>query len=160
MRLVNTRKKKMQIKKLLAAGALATLMAGSTIAFAADLNTYPSPFVTSAGVNTLVVVGATAAPSDVVGAIDLATRLGGEVTTSKTVKGTTAALSVTGEGKAVATTNTKVYLDNALGKSGLRTTMTKDDLPNLLKSGVLQDTDAATTHNYQQFIYLTPGDNT
>ena len=45
----------MQIKKLLAAGALATLMAGSTIAFAADLNTYPTPFVTS---ETLVPVWA------------------------------------------------------------------------------------------------------
>ena len=144
----------MQIKKLLAAGALATLMAGSTIAFAADMNTYPSPFVTSAGVDTLVVVGATAAPSDVVGAIDLATRLGGEVTTEKTIKGTTAALSVSGEGKGVATTNTKVYLNDSLGKSGLRTTMTKDDLPTLLKSGSVSDSDG--THNYQQLIYITP----
>ncbi|MDI6721593.1 MAG: hypothetical protein QMD85_04330, partial [Candidatus Aenigmarchaeota archaeon] len=147
----------MQFKKVLAAGALATMMFGSTLAFAQLLDKYPAPFVSGSEIPTLVVVGSNAAPSDVVGAIDLAVRLGGEVTTLVTTKGTTGGVTVTGEGKAVATTNTKLFLDDTLGKSGLRTTMTKDDLPTLLANGILSDADASTTHKYQQFIYLTPG---
>ena len=147
----------MQLKKIVAAGAMAALMIGATIGFAATLADYPSPFVATTGMTSLVVVGAAAAPSDVVGAIDLATRLGGEVTTDYICAGTSGGVTVAGEGKAVATTNTKLYLNDDLGKTGARSTMTRDDLPTILANGVLQDTDASTTHNYQQFIYLTPG---
>lgn len=150
----------MQYKKILAAGALAALMVGSSVAFAATLADYPSPFVTTDGMQGLVVVGAVAAPSDVVGAIDVATRLGGEVTTDYICAGATGTVTVSGEGKEVATTNTKLFLGDSLGKSGVRTTMTKDDLPTILANGVLEDTDASTTHNFQQFIYLTPYDTT
>src|SRR3989344_1198259 len=146
----------MQFKKVLAAGALATMMLGSTVAFA-QLDKYPAPFVSGSEIPTLVVVGATAAPADVVGAVDLAVRLGGEVTQSVSVSGTLAGVSVSGEGKGVSTTNTKLFLDDTLGKSGLRSTMTKDDMPTLLASGIMSDADASTTHKYQQFIYLTPG---
>jgi len=146
----------MQYKKILAAGAMAALMVGASVGFAATLADFPSPFVTTDGMQSLVVVGAAAAPSDVVGAVDVATRLGGEVTTDYTCPGATGVKSVTGEGKEVATTNTKIYLDDNLGKTGARTTMTKDDLATLLANGILEDTDASTTHNYQQFIYLTP----
>jgi hypothetical protein len=146
----------MQYKKILAAGALAALMVGSSVAFAATLADYPSPFVTSDGMQSLVVVGAVAAPSDVVGAVDVATRLGGEVTTDYICAGATGTVTVSGEGKEISTTNTKLYLADNLGKSGVRTTMTKDDLPTILANGVLEDTDASTTHNFQQFIYLTP----
>ena len=149
----------MQFKKILAAGALATMMLGSTVAFA-QLDKYPAPFVSGSEIPTLVVVGATAAPADVVGAVDLSVRLGGEVTTLVKTSGVTGATSVSGEGKAVATTNTKLFLDDSLGKSGLRSTMTKDDLPTLLATGSLNDADASTTHKYQQFIYLTPGSTT
>lgn len=145
----------MQFKKLVAAGSLSLLMAGSTVAFAA-LSDFPAPFVTSDGVQSFVVVGATAAPSDVVGAVDLAARLGGEVTTDVSVSGAAAGFSISGEGREVATTNTKLYLDDSLGKSGARSTMTKDDLPTLLATEKIEDADAGTTHNYQQFIYLTP----
>jgi hypothetical protein len=146
----------MQFKKIVAAGAMAAIMIGATVGFAATMADFPSPFVTSAGVQSLVVVGAAAAPSDVVGAIDIATRLGGEVTTDYICAGTSGGVTVAGEGRAVATTNTKIYLGDNLGKTGLRSTMTKDDLPTILANGVLTDSDASTTHNYQQFIYLTP----
>lgn len=145
----------MQFKKLVAAGTLAALMIGSSVSFAA-LSDFPRPFVTSDGVQSFVVVGAAAAPSDVVGAVDIAARLGGSVTTDVTVAGGAAGFSISGEGREVATTNTKLYLDDSLGKSGVRSTMTKDDLPKLLKTGTLDDSDGGTTHNYQQFIYLTP----
>lgn len=126
-------------------------MAGSTLAFA-QLDRYPAPFVTSAGPDTLVVVGAAAAPSDVVGAVDLAARLGGEVTTDVPVPGTVGLATVVGEGKSVHTANEKVYLDNNLKKTGLRTSMSDTDLPNLLKSGTVSDSDAGTTYDYDQFI--------
>ncbi len=145
----------MQFKKLVAAGTLGVLMAGSSVAFAA-LSDFPEPFVTSSGVQSFVVVGAAAAPSDVVGAVDLAARLGGEVTTDVTISGASVGFNIDGEGREVATTNTKLYLDDSLGKSGVRTTMTREDLPTLLATEALEDTDASTTHNYQQFIYLTP----
>src|SRR3989344_4887160 len=146
----------MQFKKLVAAGTLAALMVGSSVSFAA-LSDFPRPFVTGDGVQSFVVVGAAAAPSDVVGAVDIAARLGGSVTTDVSVPGASAGFSIEGgDGKEVATTNTKLYLDDSLGKSGVRSTMTKDDLPTLLKTEKLEDTDGSTTHNYQQFIYLTP----
>lgn len=147
----------MQLKKIVAAGAMGLLMAGSSLAFAANLGDYPAPFVTSAGVQSLVVVGASASPQDVVGAVDLAARLGGSVTQDVKVSGTSAGVSVSGEGRELSTSSTKIYLDDKLGKTGLRTTLTKDDLPTLLKSSSIQDTNSSTTSNFQQFIYLTPG---
>src|SRR3989338_4477652 len=69
-------------------------------------------------------------------------------------------IDTSGEGKQSWTTNTKVFDDDALGKTGLRTTMTKDDLPTTLATGSFSDSDGSLTTNYQQFIYLTPGDNT
>lgn len=143
----------MQWKNIIAAGSLSFLMAGSTLAFA-QLDKYPAPFVTSSGPNTLVVVGAAAAPMDVVGAVDVAARLGGEVTTDVTVPGASVEGTVSGEGKTVSTSTTHVFLNNTLGKTGLRTTMTKDDLPTLLAKGSFDDADG--THKYDQFIDLTP----
>ncbi|MBI5332617.1 MAG: S-layer protein [Candidatus Aenigmarchaeota archaeon] len=152
----------MQIKKALVAGALGVLMAGSTVAFATtSLSDYPKPFVDGTSVNTLMVVGASALPSDVVGAVDVAARLGGVPVSKETVKcpGSTAVGTVDGEGKAVATTNTKLYLKDHLGKSGVRSTMTADDLATLLKKGTFQDSNGNQA-NYKQYIYLTPGDGT
>jgi len=149
----------MQLRKIVTAGALATVMVGSSIAFAATLGDYPKPFVTADGApDFLVVVGKTAATDDVVGAVDLATRLGGETGVTKTVGATAGGASVSGEGKLVATTNTKTFLDDDLGKTGLRNTMTKDDLSTLLATATLTDSDVSINSIYQQFIYLTPGD--
>ena len=141
----------MQLKKVLVAGALGALMVGSTVAFAAtDLSDYPKPFVSDSTVNTLVVVGADAKPSDVVGGIDIAARLGGVPVTKTTVNcpGATSVGTVSGEGQAVATTNTKIYLGDSLGKSGVRSTMTKDDLPTILAKGTFQDSNHGTWKNH------------
>jgi hypothetical protein len=148
----------MQLKKIVGAGALAVLMAGSSIAFAATLADYPQPYVTSDGASDfLVVVGAAAAPSDVVGAIDVAARLGSETFTNVAVGGSVGGVTVSGEGKAVSTSNTNIYLGDTLGKSGLRNTMTKDEMPDLLADGTVVDANG-TSYKYQQFIYLTPSD--
>src|SRR3989344_6541247 len=145
---------RMQFKKIAAAGTLSALMMGASVGFAA-LSNFPSPFVTSSGVQSFVVVGAAAAPSDVVGAVDLAARLGGSVTTDVSVAGAVGGYTVSGEGKALDTATTRVFLNDDLGKSGLRTTLTKDDLPTLLAKGSFADADG--THKYDQYIDMTPG---
>ncbi len=150
-----------KIGKIVAAGALAGVMIGSSIGFAA-LDAYPAPFVTSAGPQLLIVVGsqgtdAAGLASDISGAIDIAARLGGEVTTEVAIAGTVTATSITGEGKNVATANKKIFLNDTMGKTGLRNTMTKDDLPTTLADGSLVDSDAGTTHKYTQYIKVTPG---
>lgn len=144
----------MQFKKLVAAGTLSALMLGATVGFAA-LKDYPAPFVTSSGVQSFVVVGATAAPGDVVGAIDLAARLGGSVTSDVAVPGAVGSFSVSGEGKALDTTTTHVFMNEDLGKTGLRTTLTRDDLPTILAKGSFADADG--THKYDLYIDMTPG---
>jgi hypothetical protein len=141
----------MQWKKIVAAGSLSFLMAGSTLAFA-QLQNYPSPFVTSAGPETLVIVGADAAPSDVVGAIDVAARLGGEVTTEVSVGGFAGVVNIAGEGREVGTRTQPIFLGSNLASNGLRSTMTDSDLPNLLMSGTVEDTDANEEYDYDQFI--------
>src|SRR3989344_3659730 len=145
---------KMQFKKIVAAGTLSALMMGASVGFAA-LSNFPSPFVTSSGVQSFVVVGAAAAPSDVVGAVDLAARLGGSVTTDVSVAGAVGGYSVSGEGKTLDTTTTHVFLNDNMGKTGLRTTLTKDDLPTILAKGSFADSDG--THKYDQYVDMTPG---
>ncbi len=150
----------MQIKKILVAGALGALMAGSTVAFAAtSLSDYPKPFVDGASVNTLVVVGAAAQPGDVVGAVDVAARLGGTSVTKESVScpGSSSVGSVTGEGRSINTANEQIYLGNTLKKSGLRTALSNSDLPTLLASGSVTDSDAGTTYSYDQFIDFPTG---
>ncbi len=83
----------MQFKKLIAAGTLSAIMIGSTVGFAA-IKDFPSPFVTASGVQSFVVVGAVAQPSDVIGAVDVAARLGGSVTTDVAVSGAVGTYSV------------------------------------------------------------------
>ena len=155
----------MQLRKLAAAGAISALMAGATIGFAADLSSYPQPFISSSGsADFLVVVGSQGTDpqglaSDVAAAIDVAASLGSRASKATTVGATTGGVSVSGEGKEIATSNTKIYLDDTLGKSGARNTMTKDEMPTLLADGTVVDTNG-TSYKYQQFIYLTPTDTT
>jgi S-layer protein (TIGR01564 family) len=63
--------------KKIAALVAGTTMLGATImgATALDLSNYPAPFVTNGVFGGKIVVGAKAATSDVVGAIDLAASL-------------------------------------------------------------------------------------
>lgn len=129
---------------------------------AQDLGSWPSPFVTSAGSNILTVVGGSAAPGDVVGAIDVAASLGVQEAVQTGVAGSGSsggtAVDLTGEGKEVGTGTTKIFLDDSLGKTGLRTSMTKDELPVTLKSEVHTNTDG--DHKYTQVVKLTPGSTT
>jgi len=108
------------MRKLIAA-ILTALMAISPIAIATDLGDYPA-FLADAGVlDTYVVVGADAAPADVVGAVDLATRLAAESYTDVTTGGS---VSVSG-GK-----TEDMLLNLALNDStAFGSTLDDDDLP-------------------------------
>ncbi len=70
-----------KILSKIGAGFIGAVMTGATLlapAMAADLNDYPAPFVTDGTTDMLMVVGAAASPADVVGAINVAVRLGAE----------------------------------------------------------------------------------
>lgn len=138
-----------KVGKIVAAGTLAALMTGSSVAFA-QLENFPDPFITSAGPQSLLVMGADADPSDVVGAVDIAARLGGEVTTDVAIPGSVATPSVVGEGRFIGTTNERVFLDDNMTKTGLRTALTSDDLPTILASDSIQGT--TTDYDYDVFF--------
>ncbi len=153
----------MQIRKLLA-GSLAAIAAGATILVAAQTAPSLGDYVTTeAGKLTspmLVVGGSDASmvgagyPLDVIGASDIAAAVAGYATTPVALPGVTEA-SVSG-GVKVDTTNTKMYLGDALTKSGLRTTVTSNDLSTLLKSGTFND-DSGVAYNYDQYITFKTG---
>lgn len=87
----------MQIKKFVATG-LTALMAGATLmggAYAAGLGDYPSTFDNAGNLDGVVVVGAAAASSDVVGAIDVAANLASLSYTTVQTSSTTSAGSGT-----------------------------------------------------------------
>jgi hypothetical protein len=141
----------MHMKKF-GALTLAAVTACATLGFAQTLGSYPQPFITNAGGdNFLVVVGEQAATSDVVGAINLAARLGGETGTDVAVGGSITK-TVSGEGRALFTDNEKIFLDDNLKKTGLRTVLAENDLPTILKSGQVEDGDKGETYDYDQFI--------
>lgn len=75
----------MQLRKL-ASTAIGALLAGSSFAvpaLASTLEDLPAPFVEGGEANFVVVVGAAADTADVVGAIDIAARFGGETVTTE-----------------------------------------------------------------------------
>ncbi|MCD6381688.1 MAG: S-layer protein, partial [Candidatus Aenigmarchaeota archaeon] len=139
------------VVKTIAAGTLAAVMAGATLGFAATLADYPAPFVTDGSADTLIVVGANAAPVDVVGAIDIAARLGAEPSEEKTitVPGSAATTTVSG-GVALETENTKLYLGSNITEA--KQALTSEDLPMLLSSGKFTD-DSGEEYEYDQYIY-------
>jgi hypothetical protein len=142
---------KMQLKKALAAGALGALMAGSTLAFAASLSDFPAPFVSAGTPNFLVVVGASAQVSDVVGAVDIAARLGGAPVTSETITCAGASSGTVANGVRLDTANTKIRLGNALTTA--KDTLSKSDLSTILAQGTVTDT-SGNQYTYDQYIQL------
>jgi len=144
--------------KRLGASILGAVLAGASIAapvLAASnytLGDYPKPFVTDGETNFLIVVGARAKPIDVVGAIDIAARLGAEPGEEKTitVSGTTGGqVSVSGEGTTLDTADSKLYLGNEI--DDVVDTLTSKELPTILKKGTFEDDDG-NTYDYNQYI--------
>ena len=142
----------MQLKKILAAGAMGAMMALSTVGFATTLADFPAPFIEDGKPNTMIVVGATAATSDVVGAIDLAAGLSsvGEATE---IGGTgTTTTTVSGESVLVQGTANDVNYNDAL--NGVDTKITDSDMPTILADGTVEDDSTDKEYDYEQEIQL------
>jgi hypothetical protein len=107
-----------------------TAMLGSTVAFAAAA--YPAPFVSSGAADAAIIVGSTAASSDMVAATDLRDSLNTGVTA-------TTAGTITGEAKAVETASQALYVGDYLNNT--KSTFTKTELPTILADQTVTDTD-------------------
>ncbi|MCX8190668.1 MAG: hypothetical protein N3D78_00530 [Candidatus Aenigmarchaeota archaeon] len=144
----------MQIRKFVAS-SLAALMAGATFSGAAlaavnvsgVLGTLGSQ--STAGTPYLVVVGDTAAASDIVGAIDVASALAQQVTREVTVPGLTA-MTFTG-GVSLDTADSKLYLNDNINT--IKGTLTATDLPEVLASGSIED-ETGTKYDYTQYMTI------
>jgi hypothetical protein len=142
----------MDITKVLA-GSLAAITAGATMLVAGiyAANTLGNYVQTSDGSLTspVIVVGEKAAVEDVLSAVDISAAVAGYATTTTTVAGTTQ-VSAT-NGAMVDTSSTKIYLGDALTKTGIKTTVTKSDLATLLAAGTFYD-DNGISYKYDQYI--------
>lgn len=153
----------MKIKQIVAGGLAAAATLGVTLfgAFGAvTLDQGVQPFVkvadTTLSSPAIVIGGANVNALDVLGATDIAASMvSNYAVVEKTVpaSGTTIGVS---DGVDLATTNTKIYLGDALTKAGLKTTLTKSDLPTILTSGTVYD-DSGTTYPYDQYINMLGG---
>jgi len=131
--------------KKIAALVAGTTMLGATImgAMALDLSDYPAPFVSDGVFDGKIVVGANAATSDVVGAIDLAASLQAEATTTTNIDipGSAGTASVTGDSIEFKTGSDIVRIGEAIGD--VKETLTASDLE-ALKSGIFDTGESST----------------
>lgn len=112
--------------KKIATVLASAVMLSSTIGFAMAAN-YPEPFVKSGTADAAVIWGANAAVSDLTSAIDIQQNLGALISSSTS----TSSAAVTGEAIALFSGGTKLYINDTLNK--VKTTITKTDMPNVLK---------------------------
>ena len=151
---------KKTIKKVIALGTGAA-MVGATImgAMAADLSAYPAPFITDGKFDGVIVVGDTAAASDVIGAVDIATSLQFNAKTSSVIS-TGGGVSLEGDSWKVGTSSIFLEMANSDNASGsiigenVRDIMTfigKEEL------GALADGKFSTNEGeyaYSQYLYF------
>ena len=144
---------KLNLKGVIA-GTIGAVMAASTLlvpvmaANTYSLSDYPQPFVTDGQTNMLIVVGADASPADVVGAINIAVRLGSEPSETKTVATAGGQQTIT-EGVDLGLSGDLIYLTDPFSKDVL----TKTDMPTILADGTFTDDDG-TNYDYTQNIDL------
>ena len=144
---------KLNLKGVIA-GTIGAVMAASTLlvpvmaANTYSLSDYPQPFVTDGQTNMLIVVGADASPADVVGAINIAVRLGSEPSETKTVATAGGQQTIT-EGVDLGLSGDLIYLTDPFSKDVL----TKTDMPTILADGTFTDDDG-TNYDYTQSVVL------
>jgi hypothetical protein len=131
--------------KKIAALVAGTTMVGATImgATALDLSDYPAPFVANGVFDGKIVVGANAATSDVVGAIDLAASLQAEATSISeiSIPGTAGTATVVGDSAEFKTGSDIVRIGEQIGD--VKETFTANDLE-ALKTGVFDTGESST----------------
>jgi len=144
---------KLNLKGVIA-GTIGAVMAASTLlvpvmaANTYSLSDYPQPFITDGKTNMLIVVGADASPADVVGAINIAVRLGSEPSETKTVATAGGQQTIT-EGVDLGLSGDLIYLRDSFSKD----TLTKTDMPTILADGTFTDDDG-TNYDYTQSVVL------
>ncbi|MFA5142224.1 MAG: hypothetical protein WC471_04610 [Candidatus Woesearchaeota archaeon] len=128
----------MKTAKKIIALAIGATMVGSTIvgAMAADLKSWPAPFVTkdTSGkpvFDAIMVVGDTAAPADIIGITDIAMSLQYQMVEEKAVSGA-ASVSLSGDSKKIETSSNKLELNETL--NSITTSVTSSDLKLLMGS--------------------------
>jgi len=141
---------KFNFKKITPILAGAVLL-GSTIGFAsaADLGSYPSPFVSGGVADVAVVYGAAA------NTIDMASATLFTADLSRMVTSTAGGAVISGESVKIETSSEKLNIGENL--TGVRTTtITKSDLPTLLQKKTYQSKDGIS-YDYEQEISLASG---
>lgn len=125
------------------------VMIGSTLGIAAAAN-YPTPFVSNAGGDVAIVVGANAATSDYLASNDIGTNLQAELAKLTATTGSgSGATSSGGDSVNMASSSTRLYMNSAFNAA--KTILTKDHLPTLLADGTATD-NAGTEYKYTQTI--------
>lgn len=148
------------VKKIMALGTGAAMI-GATLsagAFAADLSSYPAPFVKDGKFNGVIVVGDAANAADVLGSVDVATSLQYAARVKKAVKTQAGgSVSVSGEAWRVGTSSKKLEMSE-LGTQqkeafrNITTFITDDELPTLLADGTFRDSKG--DFDYHQYLYF------
>jgi hypothetical protein len=156
------------IKKIMSLGIGATMM-GATIlsaSAAADLATYPAPFVQDGKFNAILVVGDKAASMDVIGSVDIATSLQYASRTKKSVTGSGgSSVSAEGDSWKVGTSSKDLelseYLDTGVASAkqeavnNITTSIGSDEL-GVLADGTFKNDKG--DYKYRQFFYFdSPG---
>ncbi|MEK6853755.1 MAG: S-layer protein, partial [Nanoarchaeota archaeon] len=153
------------ISKMLALGTGA-VMVGATIlsaTAAADLKSYPMPFVSEGKFNAVLVVGDSAASSDVIGSVDIATSLQFASRVKKTSQSTGGGqVSISGDAWRVQQGAKKLEFSETMETGAasprqevvrnITTFIGKDELPNLLASGTFSNTQG--DYDYRQYMYF------
>jgi len=144
---------KKAIKKVIALSTGAA-MVGSTImgAMAADLSSYPSPFISKDGAGKPVfdawlVVGDTAAPADIIGVTDIAVSLQSQMTEEVSAPSGAYGSAVryaTGDGVSISEPNDLLEIREKLGQ--VRETLTEFDLDGL-RGGTVSTNEGTTDYN-------------
>jgi len=131
--------------KKIAAVLAGTAMLGATVmgAMAIDLSNYPQPFINDGIFSGKIIVGATAATQDVVGAIDIAASLQRMSVSTTDVKlpGTTIGASITGDVKEFKTGSNVLSIGENIGS--VKATFTGNDVTFLEPSEL--ETSGSTT---------------
>lgn len=153
----------MKIKQIVAGGLAAAATLGVTLfgAFGAvTLNQGLEPYVkvtdTTLSSPAIVIGGPNVNALDVLGSADIAASMvSNYAVVEKTVPTSGATIGVS-DGANLATSNTNIYMGDTLTKAGLKTTLTKNELPTILASGTVYD-DSGTSYPYDQYINILGG---
>lgn len=150
---------KKAIRKVIALGTGAA-MVGSTImgAMAADLSSYPSPFISKDAsgkpvFDAWLVVGDKAAPADIIGVTDIAVSLQSQMTEEVSMPAGpygSAVRYAKGDGASVSSPSNMLEIGEKLGQ--VRQTMTEFDLDGL-RGGTISTNEGTTDYNqYLRFL--------